>query len=292
MARIPPRARNFIGPHGMEVWELTHGAAVAEVVPARGGLVTRFAVDGDEVLYLEPETVADRQKNVRGGIPVLFPIAGRLEGDRYQSGSASYPMRQHGLARHAAWSVSEVGGARLTMELRSTQATRINFPFDFCLRMTVDLGRAGGRTLALELEVQNLGPGAMPLHLGLHPYFFVPDQDKGRLRLEVPARAAYDNVQGRPVPYDGRVVELGRAEVDLHLSGLATDQVGLPVPGRAPRLLSFSDLFPVLVLWAVQFKDFVCVEPWSAPGNALNTGQGLIHLGPGEMRQGWFVIST
>jgi galactose mutarotase-like enzyme len=32
-------------------------------------------------------------------------------------------------------------------------------------------------------------------------------------------------------------------------------------------------------------KDFVCLEPWTAPGNALNTGERLFTLRPGEQRE-------
>src|SRR5438552_3652936 len=106
--RRGPSAQMTRGPGGMDLWTIYHGAAVAEVLPQRGGLVTRFAVGRDEVLYLDPTTLVDRTKNVRGGIPVLFPIAGRLGGDRYLIDGASYPMRQHGLARQAPWSVIDV----------------------------------------------------------------------------------------------------------------------------------------------------------------------------------------
>ena len=61
----------------MTPFELTDGDAAATVVPERGGLVTRFAVGARELLYLDPATLADPTKNVRGGVPVLFPFAGR-----------------------------------------------------------------------------------------------------------------------------------------------------------------------------------------------------------------------
>src|SRR5262245_48306902 len=97
------KARKGKGPGGMDLWTLTYGSAVAEVVPQRGGLVSRFCVGDEEILYMDPETLADRTKNVRGGIPVLFPVAGRLSGDRYTRDGRSFPMRQHGLARLAPW---------------------------------------------------------------------------------------------------------------------------------------------------------------------------------------------
>jgi len=48
--------------------------------PARGGIVTRFSVGGRPVLFLDDATLADETKNIRGGVPVLFPSPGPLAG--------------------------------------------------------------------------------------------------------------------------------------------------------------------------------------------------------------------
>jgi len=37
-------------------------------------------------------------------------------------------------------------------------------------------------------------------------------------------------------------------------------------------------------VWTVAGKDFVCVEPWTCPGNALNSGKSLLTLGPGQSK--------
>jgi galactose mutarotase-like enzyme len=34
-------------------------------------------------------------------------------------------------------------------------------------------------------------------------------------------------------------------------------------------------------VWTLEKKDFVCVEPWTARGNALNTGEDVIEVEPG-----------
>ena len=44
-----------------------------------GGIVTRFAAFGRELLYLDRKTFADPAANVRGGNPVLFPSPGSAE---------------------------------------------------------------------------------------------------------------------------------------------------------------------------------------------------------------------
>jgi galactose mutarotase-like enzyme len=294
-----PRAEQFrgpllpgrLGPGPIEMWRLTAGNAVAELAPSRGGLVTRFAVGDDEVLYLDPATLADRSQKVRGGIPVLFPIAGRLNGDRYEIEGRSYPMRQHGLARQAPWSVVNVEAAHLTMEFRSDAATRASFPFEFIYQLTVDIGRAGYRSLVLESRIENRGPTPMPLHTGLHPYFLVPEREKDGVRVDVAAPLAFDNSTGGTRPWTGEA-DFTVGELDLHLADVTRSEVTLSVPGKPPRQLAFAGFYSSVVLWTLSLKDFVCVEPWSAPGDALNSGVGLITLDPGETCFGEFTITV
>ncbi|NJO81129.1 MAG: aldose epimerase, partial [Cyanobacteria bacterium RM1_2_2] len=44
--------------------------------------------------------------------------------------------------------------------------------------------------------------------------------------------------------------------------------------------LDYDPTYSTLVFWTVKGKDFYCLEPWSAPRNALNTGEDLIQLAP------------
>jgi len=52
--------------------------AYLEVVPERGGIITGWRVQGQELLYLDAERFTNPEMTVRGGIPILFPICGNL----------------------------------------------------------------------------------------------------------------------------------------------------------------------------------------------------------------------
>src|SRR5205085_3811382 len=127
----------------------------------------------------------------------------------------------------------------LTMEFRSDAATRASFPFEFSYRVTVDVGRAGYRSLVLDSVVENRGTEPMPLHTGLHPYFLVPERDKDRFTLDVSAATAYDNITGLSGPFDGKP-NFDFGELDLHLSDVSSTSATLHVPGKLPRQLSFT----------------------------------------------------
>jgi galactose mutarotase-like enzyme len=148
-------------------------AARLEVVPERGGLITRWQVAGQDILYFDAERFADPSKSVRGGIPILFPICGNLPENQYTWAGQTYTLKQHGFARDLPWTVAdraiEPSAVALTLTLTSTEQTRRQYPFDFQLQFTY---RLRGRELALEQTFQNTGDRPMPFSTGLHPYFW------------------------------------------------------------------------------------------------------------------------
>ena len=46
--------------------------------PERGGVITNWVSDGNEILYFDKTRFMDKTKSIRGGIPILFPICGNL----------------------------------------------------------------------------------------------------------------------------------------------------------------------------------------------------------------------
>jgi galactose mutarotase-like enzyme len=294
-AVIPSRAVTFSvldAPGDPEAVHLLddEASSLVALCPTRGGLVTQFRVGAREVLYLDRATLVDRAKNVRGGVPVLFPIAGRLAGDAYRVGAETFSLAQHGFARNLPWRVlarSTDGAARVTLGLDSSPATLAAFPWAFRARFTIELR---GATLSLAQEYANDGDSPMPLHMGLHPYFFVPDADKAGTRVETDATRAFDNTTKRT----GAVgpIDLTLPEVDLHLVDHRAPTARLRTPdGRAVRL-DLDPSYGPLVLWTLAGRDFVCLEPWSALADALNTGVGVISVGPGAAHRARFAITA
>jgi galactose mutarotase-like enzyme len=249
------------------------------VAPSRGGMVTRFEVADAPVLFLDVASLVDETKNVRGGVPVLFPSPGPLAGDRFTRGGRSGAMKQHGFARQRAWSVVEAKDREVTLELASDESTRAQYPWDFVARLRYALS---GTTLTIATRIENTSPAPMPFALGFHPYFLVPDASKGRARVPTAATRAFDNVTKKLVDLAGPI-DLTAKEVDLHLHDHGATSATLD--RGADRIVVSAD--PELgrwVIWTLAGKDFVCLEPWTAPADALNTGEGLLTLAPGEAR--------
>lgn len=265
----------------LETVRLSDANARSEVLiaPSRGGLVTRFEVAGRPVLFLDEPTLVDETKNVRGGIPVLFPSPGPLTGERFRS--AGSPMKQHGFARNGRWTVSAASARECTLVLEPDGATRAMYPFDFRLTFRHVLD---GARLTMHQQVENTGKEPMPFALGLHPYFAVNDADKGNTRVPTRATRAFDNVQKREVALE-LPIDLTAKEVDLHLidHGAARAELVLADGGRV--VVEGSAQYERWVVWTLAGKDFVCLEPWTAAADALNTGKSLIVLAPGEAKE-------
>ena len=173
----------------------------------------------------------------------------------------------------------------MTLALDADDTTRARFPWDFGLAITFSLL---GSRLRLSVRVENTGQVAMPFAFGIHPYFLVAD--KARARIATSASRAFDNVTKQVIPFHG--FDLTAKEVDLHLLDHGSTESSLTVPGGTPVLVRGSAEFTRWVVWTVQGKDYVCLEPWTAGANALNTGDSLIVLAAGASRELWIEIEA
>ncbi len=256
------------------------------IVPARGAIVTRFRSAGRELLYLDETTLRDPRKDVRGGIPILFPSPGKLDGDRFERGGARGAMKQHGFARDLRWEVletSEESAAQVTLGLAANDATREAFPWSFRLEITYALAAA---RLRMDVRVKNAGSRLMPFAFGIHPYFFVAD--KSAAQIATRATRAFDNVRKEVVPF--RRFDLTARELDLHLLDHGSADSALTWKDGSRMAIRGSSEFTRWVVWAVEGKDYVCLEPWTAPANALNTGESLLDVPPGGARELWLEL--
>jgi galactose mutarotase-like enzyme len=264
-----------------------HARSAVTIAPERGAIVTRFRVGDRDVLFMDDSTLADRTKNVRGGVPLLFPSPGRLTGDRFERAGRSGSMKQHGFARDVAWTVGALStkdAAQATLGIEATDATRAMYPWDFRLAVTFALR---GPRLRLEATVDNTGSAPLPFAFGIHPYFLV--QDKAGASIATKATRAFDNVTKTVGPFRG--FDLTAKEVDLHLVDHGSTDSTLGWGDGARLAIPASPEFGRWVVWTLAGRDFVCVEPWTAPADALNSGDSLIVLAPRGERSLWVEMS-
>jgi len=250
-----------------------------EVVPERGGIVTRWRIRGEEIFYLDGDRFQHPDLSVRGGIPILFPLCGNLPDNAYTVEGQSYRIKQHGFARELPWQVTAQQSdphPALTVELSSNDQTREVYPFDFHLVFTYHLE---GNRLRIQQRYSNASSLPMPFSAGFHPYFHI--LDKSQLDWEIPATEFQDPRQNTRHPFSGQF-DFSQEEIDVTFRLLSRQTASVVDRSKGLRLtLDSSPAFSTLVFWTVKDKDFYCLEPWTAPRNALNSGDALLTLAPG-----------
>jgi galactose mutarotase-like enzyme len=250
-----------------------------EVVPERGGIITRWQVQGQEILYLDVERFSHPDLSVRGGVPILFPICGNLPDNTYTYNGQQYSLKQHGFARDLPWEVVDQGTdgkASITLALKNNEQTLAVYPFEFQLFFTYKLQ---GQTLEVRQEYQNLSSTPLPFSFGFHPYFLCGD--KNQLEFTIPSGQYLDQKTKETHSFNGNF-DFNRDEIDFAFGQLTSQSAVVADMSRKLKLtLDYDDIYPWLVFWTLKGKEFYCLEPWTAPRNSLNTGENLTVLAPG-----------
>ena len=259
-----------------------------EIVPERGGMVTEWSIGDRQILYFDAERFADPAKSVRGGIPILFPICGNLPEATYEVDGQTYELAQHGFARNLPWTVRDRAvkedAAVLELVLTSTPDTLKVYPFEFELLFSYQFQ---GDRLRIEQSYTNQSDRPMPFSTGLHPYFYLADpstQTKSQLQLDIPAKRYINQINQTEHEYAGSL-DWNAPELDLAFRPISAQQTSAADPNRQVKVsIDYDSAYTTLVFWTVAEKNYYCLEPWSAPRNALNTGTDLLQLEPGETR--------
>ncbi|MFD2044769.1 aldose epimerase [Ornithinibacillus salinisoli] len=249
------------------------------ICPERGGIITSFGVDGNEQLYLNKETLYDRSKNIRGGIPILFPIAGELKQGKYEWDGETYELPNHGLARIHPWEVvekkQEEDQASITIRFVSSISTKEVYPFDFDVLFTYTFG---SNKLLIEQSFSNLSDSEMPIYVGLHPYF---KTEHKKVMLKTDAKKFLDFKDNEVKEFHGSV-DMSDRDESVVLLGAEERKVSIELGTGQEVQMETGSEYKYTVIWTERDKEFVCVEPWMAQAGELNRKKELVMIDPKE----------
>lgn len=139
-----------------------HGAHVSSFIPK---------ATGKDILWMSTDSIFEKSKPIRGGIPICWPWFGKPNPDE-NPGAAL----QHGFARSEDWTIKDVNyidesTTAVTLVLFSTAETLKLYPYSFRLELEVIVGK----TLKLNLTTFNTGSAPMRITQAMHTYFAVAD---------------------------------------------------------------------------------------------------------------------
>ena len=208
--------------------------------------------------------------------PVLFPNVGRHFEDHYRINGVEYPSSQHGFARDSEFTCVDMTADSITHRLKSSDATRENYPYDFELKIKHVLEK---NQVSVCWEVISLNDETMYFTIGGHPAFNVPaggigSQEQYHLTFDGRDSLSYlliDMSSGTAVADKAYTLELenGSCLIDAHMFDkdalIFDDQIekaGIAFPDGTPYVELICHGFPSFGIWSVPGAPFVCLEPW------------------------------
>ena len=228
--------------------------------PERGALITSLRIHRRELLYLDEATFQDPSVNVRGGIPLLFPNAGPIDDPRFPGF----------LRTRSDWSAREdADGRGFSLSCAATDDTRAVYPYAFLFTFRVRIEADDSVTLVQSVTNQE-SEQALPISMGLHPYFSVPHAQKSALRFACTEGSAIE--QAVEDWANGGTVSMTNPSV---LDPSATVCVTIRTMGTLS--LQASADYRRFWVWSLPGKDFLCLEPVMRDVGGLANDPYLVH---------------
>jgi len=289
--------------HGVEIIRLTDAAHAVSVsiAPSLGNRAFELKVHGKNLLYFpSPDIASFRDSGAKGlnGIPFLAPWANRMAGGGFWANGRNYRFNPdlgtvhvspNGIAIHGMltasplWEVIDVQAdersAHVTSRLQFWKYPDLmaNWPFAHEYEMTYTL--ADG-ILEVTTKVTNLSAKPMPVVLGFHPYFNLPDVPRSEAAVHIPAR--------KHVETDARLVPTGELTpanlpdwvslkdhtFDDGYTDLVRESDGRAVfavqSGSKKIEVLYGPRYRVAVIYAPPNQPIICFEPMAAVTNGAN----------------------
>ena len=264
------RKKNYPYPH----WEYldNNSSNRLRIVPERGGLITQWNHQGQEILYFDLERFKQSNKSIRGGIPILFPICGNLPGDCFSIPQGEFFLKQHGFARNLPWIMGLLENKDgFYLKLSSNKDTRSQFPYEFIIQIEIC---PTINSLDFHIFIENLGEEVMPFSFGLHPYFAINDLQK----------VAFEGLPEKCFDHSKSLVDQTENQLKAIHKGVdfLTEPLGLVslinlITGRRISLINEPPM-NLTVVWSDPPRKMLCIEPWTSPRMALISGERRIML--------------
>jgi aldose 1-epimerase len=274
------------------------------ILPTIGNMAYEMKIHGKNILSFPEMKLSDFQKRpMQNGIPFLAPWANRMDEDGFWANGKKYSfdlslgnVRKDGkglpihgtLGTTSLWRITDIGAdkasAHVTSKLEFWKYPDFmaQWPFAHEYEMTYRL--ADGE-LEVKTTVRNLSSDSMPLAVGYHPYYKIPDIPRDQWVLRLPARKAVvtDNRLiptgefkpidlPNPLPLKDRTLDDGFADLERDATGRAHFSIE---SGDKQIELVFGPKYPVVVIWEPasppgQTFSFICIEPMTGVTNAIN----------------------
>lgn len=290
----------------VEIVRLTDARHRTEVsiCPSVGNIAFDMKVNGKPILLPPSGTLAEwKAKPAQAGIPFLAPWANRLDPDAYWANGRKYLLNPdagnlrrdgnglaiHGLLLFASdWRVvalkADQDAAEVTSRLEFWKHPdwMAQFPFAHTLEMTY---RLAGGVLEVRTVIENHSLEPLPLVIGFHPWYQIPDCPRDDWKIHLPVRDHYvlsskliPTGETSPAALPDPVPLAGQKFDDVFGGVVSSDEFW--VEGKGQRIsVRFGPKYPIAVVYAPPGRNVVCFEPMTAVTNAFNLDHAGLYPG-------------
>ncbi len=231
--------------------------------------------------------------------PVLFPIVGKLNGNKFTHNDSEFNLSQHGFARDKEFTLTEQSENVLEFELTANEETLEIYPFHFSLRIRFELKDS---TLTVKYLVFNPDKADLLFSIGAHPGFNckrINGETLSDFYLE------FNNNKGLVIEKltDGLLsgttseLKLDSGKLQLNVEAFDNDalvfkntqieEIKLCSLKSKTQIIFESKGWPYFGIWSKKGNDaFVCLEPWFGIADSVDFNgefavkEGIIKLSP------------
>ncbi|MBQ4082113.1 MAG: aldose 1-epimerase [Clostridia bacterium] len=245
-----------------------------------------------KILREKPSLDAVPENPFLYGMPVLFPV-NRISGGRFTFEGREYqfPINEpktnchlHGLLHQTAFDVIEQTENHLVCRYRATaEQPYLNFPHEFSLTMTYELGADG---LYHTAEIINHSDRTMPCLLGFHTTFqtlLTPRSKPENSLVQAEIAAEFERNEsylptGKQVPFDKASRELlqgsfcpAHTSISRHYRASGNGNMSITDTEQGLRMVYRNDAaFPYRLILNSDREHYVCLEPQNCLVNCFN----------------------
>jgi galactose mutarotase-like enzyme len=166
------------------------------------------------------------------------------------------------------------------------------FPFSHDVELAASIQPDG---LTLKTTLVAGSEGAVPVSFGFHPYLRIPELSRANWVLELPAmRKLLLDSRGIPTgdeeSFGGFNGRLDESSFDDGFA-LMHERTSFTIAGARRRIsVDLLEGYRYTQVFAPKDKDYIALEPMTAPTSALTSGRGLRLVNPGERFRAVFRI--
>ena len=231
--------------------------------------------------------------------PLLFPIVGIFEKDRYMYKGREYEIELHGFIKDCTFELLESNETSLLYKFSANEATFVKYPFEFDLYVSYQLADS---RVKIQRKIVSRSNERMWFSIGEHPGFRCPLFENETMedyylafekREQINRRFVEDGLQtGRQELFMGNenTVSLSAKLFEnrvVIMKGLESNYVELKNTKNSRTVkVNFSG-YPYLGIWSPETgAPFVCIEPWygiTSPKNRvedIRDREGILSVAP------------